>query len=89
MAYNAASHNIAGIKTGPATGPPPSLSEDAKTSLVEASENDPTGQSAPDKIKEDQSSDTGMRKEQEDRQSKASAKEITGSEDSAIGATGT
>ncbi|KAF2459781.1 valyl-tRNA synthetase-like protein [Lineolata rhizophorae] len=47
MALNAASHNVAGEKTGPVSGQPPSLAEDSKSAILGASESDPTGQHAP------------------------------------------
>ncbi|KAF2155801.1 valyl-tRNA synthetase-like protein [Myriangium duriaei CBS 260.36] len=49
MALNAASHNPAGEKTTPVTGPPPALSEDVKSDILGAANSDPKGQSAPGK----------------------------------------
>lgn len=47
MALNAASHNVAGEKTGPVTTAPPALSDETKKDLLEAASADGTGQSAP------------------------------------------
>ncbi|KAI9662360.1 MAG: valine--tRNA ligase [Bathelium mastoideum] len=47
MALNAASHNIPGENTGPATGQPPSVSKETAETLVNASQQDPIGQQAP------------------------------------------
>jgi hypothetical protein len=47
MALNAASHNIAGEKTGPVTAAPPAVSDESKKELLEAANTDGTGQSAP------------------------------------------
>ena len=47
MAVNAASHNAAGQKTGPATGPPPPASDETKSAVLGAANDEPTGQSAP------------------------------------------
>lgn len=47
MALNAASHNVAGEKTGPVTVAPPSVSDESKKELLEAASTDGTGQSAP------------------------------------------
>ena len=47
MALNAASHNPTGEKTGPVSGQPPPVSEEAKGAVLEASNHDATGQSAP------------------------------------------
>lgn len=47
MALNAASHNVAGEKTGPVTAAPPAVSEESKKELLEAANADGTGQSAP------------------------------------------
>lgn len=47
MALNAASHNVAGEKTGPVTAAPPSVSDESKKALLEAANADGTGQSAP------------------------------------------
>ncbi|KAK4980865.1 hypothetical protein LTR66_010321 [Elasticomyces elasticus] len=49
MALNAASHNIPGEKTGPISGQPPPLSNDAKNAILGATEADPEGQSTPGK----------------------------------------
>lgn len=43
MALNAASHNAPGVKTGPASGPPPSASAETTAALLQASKDDPTG----------------------------------------------
>ena len=40
---------IAGERTGPVTGPPPAVGSDSKNAILNAAENDPTGQSAPGK----------------------------------------
>ncbi|KAF2417220.1 valyl-tRNA synthetase-like protein [Tothia fuscella] len=47
MAYNAASHNIPGERTGPISGQPPPASDETKAALLDASKQDPAGQSAP------------------------------------------
>jgi valyl-tRNA synthetase len=47
MALNAASHNVAGEKTGPVTAAPPSVSDESKNALLDAANADGTGQSAP------------------------------------------
>jgi valyl-tRNA synthetase len=47
MALNAASHNVAGEKTGPVTAAPPAVSDESKKELLEAANADGTGQSAP------------------------------------------
>ena len=47
MAVNAASHNVAGEKTGPVTEPPPELPSDAKNDIIGASLEDQVGQHAP------------------------------------------
>ncbi|KAF2146525.1 uncharacterized protein K452DRAFT_294091 [Aplosporella prunicola CBS 121167] len=47
MALNHASHNIPGEKTGPATGPPPPVSSEAASAIVDASQKDAMGQHAP------------------------------------------
>jgi valyl-tRNA synthetase len=47
MALNAASHNIAGEKTGPVTAAPPAVSDETKKELLDAANTDGTGQSAP------------------------------------------
>ena len=47
MALNAASHNVAGEKTGPITAAPPAVSDESKKELLEAANADGTGQSAP------------------------------------------
>ncbi|KAL8716730.1 MAG: hypothetical protein Q9225_005971 [Loekoesia sp. 1 TL-2023] len=44
MALNAASHNSAGVKTGPVTEQPPQASSDAVSELLGASKDDPMGQ---------------------------------------------
>ncbi|KAL8842527.1 MAG: hypothetical protein Q9170_000481 [Blastenia crenularia] len=44
MALNAASHNSAGVKTGPITEQPPQASSDAVSDLLGASKDDPMGQ---------------------------------------------
>ncbi|KAF2762283.1 valyl-tRNA synthetase-like protein [Pseudovirgaria hyperparasitica] len=46
MALNGAPHNVAGEKTGPATGPLPSLSDETKDALLGNANTDATGQSA-------------------------------------------
>ena len=43
MALNAASHNSAGIKTGPVAGQPPAPSSDATAAILGASKTDPLG----------------------------------------------
>ena len=47
MALNAASHNIPGEQTGPATGQPPSVPAETAAAIVDASQKDPVGQQAP------------------------------------------
>ena len=47
MALNAASHNVAGEKTGPVTAAPPAVSDESKKELLAAANADGTGQSAP------------------------------------------
>ena len=47
MALNAASHNVAGEKTGPVTSAPPAVGDESKKELLEAANADGTGQSAP------------------------------------------
>ena len=44
MALNAASHNPAGLKTGPVSGAPPSASGETTAALLDAAKNDPIGQ---------------------------------------------
>ncbi|MCJ1272728.1 hypothetical protein MMC21_000515 [Puttea exsequens] len=44
MAFNAASHNVLGIKTSPVSGEPPPASSETTAALLGASKNDPTGQ---------------------------------------------
>ena len=44
MALNAASHNPPGLKTGPATGQPPSASSETTAALLGAAKADPMGQ---------------------------------------------
>ena len=47
MALNAASHNIPGEPTGPATDPPPAPDDATKSAILGATENDPVGQNMP------------------------------------------
>lgn len=47
MALNASSHNVTGESTGPTTAPPPAVAEDVKKDIINASEADGVGQSAP------------------------------------------
>ncbi|KAK5009949.1 hypothetical protein LTR28_012576 [Elasticomyces elasticus] len=47
MALNAASHNTPGEKTGPVTGPPPPVSNEATDAILGAAEKDTEGQSSP------------------------------------------
>lgn len=44
MALNAGSHNAAGTKTGPTSGPPPSASAETKAAIAQANNADPLGQ---------------------------------------------
>ena len=44
MALNAASHNPPGLKTGPASGQPPSASSETTVALLGAAKADPMGQ---------------------------------------------
>ena len=44
MALNAASHNPPGLKTGPASGQPPSASSETTAALLGAAKADPIGQ---------------------------------------------
>ena len=44
MALNAASHNPAGVKTGPISGQPPPVSSDTITAISESSKQDALGQ---------------------------------------------
>ena len=59
MALNAASHNVAGEKTGPVTAAPPAVSDESKKELLEAANADGTGQSAPGRENE-----TGVEKKE-------------------------
>lgn len=63
MALNAASHNVAGEKTGPVTVAPPSVSDESKKELLEAASTDGTGQSAPGRENE-----KGVEKKEKDSQ---------------------
>ncbi|KAL9065210.1 MAG: hypothetical protein Q9157_007553, partial [Trypethelium eluteriae] len=47
MALNAASHNIPGEATGPASGQPPPVSQETASAIINASQQDPMGQQAP------------------------------------------
>lgn len=47
MALNASSHNVAGVKTGPTSEPPPAPSGESKEAILKASERDMMGHSAP------------------------------------------
>lgn len=58
MALNAASHNAPGVKTGPATGAPPSVSAEASTAILKASQVDPTGHHEGGKDGGDRKADT-------------------------------
>lgn len=49
MALNAASHNVTGEKTGPATSAPPPVDPDTKSALLDTANSEATGQSAPGK----------------------------------------
>jgi valyl-tRNA synthetase len=44
MAYNAASHNATGAKTGPVSGPPPQASNETTAAVANAAAQDPLGQ---------------------------------------------
>jgi valyl-tRNA synthetase len=46
MALNAASHNTAGVKTGPVSGQPPKVDDETREAILKAS-NEQGGQSAP------------------------------------------
>lgn len=65
MALNAASHNIAGEKTGPATGQPPPVSEDTKSAVLDAANTDAKGLNAPGK---DGGEKQGEKKEKTERE---------------------
>jgi hypothetical protein len=47
MAFNGSSHNVAGLKTGPTTAAPPTLSDDVKKDVLDAASADGSGQSVP------------------------------------------
>ncbi|ORY15058.1 valyl-tRNA synthetase-like protein [Clohesyomyces aquaticus] len=71
MAFNGASHNVAGEKTGPATGPPPSLSNEAKAALLGNADAETTGQSAPTKPKTEKELEKERKKAEKDAKFKA------------------
>ncbi|KAF1986264.1 valyl-tRNA synthetase-like protein [Aulographum hederae CBS 113979] len=73
MALNAASHNIPGEQTGPVTGQPPSLSDEASSSLIQASEKDPMGQQAPGKDGGDKEAGQKVKSEKELAKERAKA----------------
>ncbi|TKA78490.1 Valine--tRNA ligase, mitochondrial [Cryomyces minteri] len=76
MALNAASHNTPGEKTGPVTGPPPSLSNETTSALLGASEQDPTGQHAPGKYGGDRDAGKKVKSEKELAKERAKAEKI-------------
>ncbi|GAB7363834.1 hypothetical protein MBLNU230_g4399t1 [Neophaeotheca triangularis] len=65
MALNAASHNIPGEKTGPATGQPPPPSDDTKAALLDSAKGDAEGHNAPGK---DGGEKGGEKKEKSERE---------------------
>ncbi|KAK5012521.1 hypothetical protein LTR39_004109, partial [Cryomyces antarcticus] len=76
MALNAASHNTPGEKTGPVTGPPPSLSNETTSALLGASEQDPTGQHAPGKDGGDRDAGKKLKSEKELAKERAKAEKV-------------
>ncbi|KAK0259952.1 hypothetical protein LTR91_000497 [Friedmanniomyces endolithicus] len=73
MAVNAASHNIPGLKTGPVTGQPPPLSDDAKAAILGAAEDDPKGTNAPGQDGGDKDGDQKVKSEKELAKDRAKA----------------
>lgn len=65
MALNAASHNVAGEKTGPVTAPPPSLGQESKEAILGNASNEATGQSAPGQDGGDKNADKKVKSEKE------------------------
>ncbi|KAI9701638.1 MAG: valine--tRNA ligase [Bogoriella megaspora] len=65
MALNSASHNIPGEKTGPATGQPPSVSQETSSALLDASKKDAVGQQAPGQDGGDKSAGKKVKTEKE------------------------
>ncbi|KAI9812446.1 MAG: hypothetical protein M1827_004677 [Pycnora praestabilis] len=65
MAYNAASHNSMGAKTGPVTGQPPPLSEEAKDAITGSANGDSIGQHAPGQDGGDKQEGEKMKSEKE------------------------
>ncbi|KAI4105861.1 MAG: hypothetical protein L6R37_002507 [Teloschistes peruensis] len=65
MALNAASHNSAGVKTGPVTEQPPQVSSEAVSDLLKSSEGDPMGQHQGGKDGGDKDADKKVKSEKE------------------------
>ncbi|KAK4890586.1 hypothetical protein LTR27_010748 [Elasticomyces elasticus] len=73
MAVNGASHNIPGLTTGPQTGPPPALSDDAKAAILGAAESDPKGTNVPGQDGGDKDGDKKVKSEKELAKDRAKA----------------
>ncbi|KAI7255738.1 valyl-tRNA synthetase-like protein [Hortaea werneckii] len=65
MALNAASHNATGEKTGPVSGQPPQPSDEAKSAILDSSNQDPKGVNAPG---QDGGDKNGEKKEKTERE---------------------
>ncbi|KAK3675677.1 hypothetical protein LTR78_004318 [Recurvomyces mirabilis] len=73
MALNAASHNITGEKTGPVSGQPPPLSDEAKSAILDSANGDPKGHNAPGKDGGDQDGEKKVKSEKELAKERAKA----------------
>ncbi|KAL8811437.1 MAG: hypothetical protein Q9200_001787 [Gallowayella weberi] len=65
MALNAASHNSAGVKTGPVTEQPPQASSEAMSDLLGAAQKDPMGQNQGGKDGGEKNSEKKVKSEKE------------------------
>jgi len=76
MALNAASHNVAGVKTGPISGQPPPVSDEAQKEILQAAESNGVGQSAPGRDGGDKEAPTKVKSEKELAKERAKAEKL-------------
>lgn len=76
MALNAASHNVPGVKTGPVSGQPPPVSDEAQDQILKASETNGIGQSAPGRDGGDKDASKKVKSEKELAKERAKAEKM-------------
>lgn len=76
MALNAASHNTPGVKTGPVSGQPPPVSEEAQEQILQASETNGIGQSTPGRDGGDKDAGKKVKSEKELAKERAKAEKL-------------